>query len=95
MVQRNLADKTKPVVEITLDGDEYTMKTKTALKNTEITFKLGVEFEEETADGRRAKVRYLDSLIIRLQLRQKSCHYLHKLGLPITQQTVKFSITMQ
>ena len=44
-----------PVVEITLDGDEYTMKTTSTFKSSEIKFKPGVEFDEETPDGRKVK----------------------------------------
>lgn len=44
-----------PTVEITKDGDTYTMKTTTTFKTTEIKFKLGEEFEETTADGRVVK----------------------------------------
>ncbi|CAL8109436.1 unnamed protein product [Orchesella dallaii] len=55
MIQRNLAEKAKPTVEITENGGRYTLKTLTALKNTEINFTLGQEFDEETADGRKAK----------------------------------------
>lgn len=56
MIQRNLAEKTKPTVEISEKDGKYTLKTLTALKNTEINFTLGEEFDEETADGRKAKV---------------------------------------
>jgi hypothetical protein len=55
MIQRNLAEKAKPTVEITEAGGRYTLKTLTALKNTEIVFTLGEEFDEETADGRKAR----------------------------------------
>lgn len=55
MIQRNLAEKAKPTVEISESGGKYTLKTLTALKNTEIVFTLGQEFDEETADGRKSK----------------------------------------
>lgn len=57
MAKRALAATAKPTIEITQDGDKYSMKTISAFKNTEISFKLGEEFDEETADGRKAKVR--------------------------------------
>lgn len=38
------------------DGDDaYVMKTVSTFKSTEIKFKLGEEFDEETADGRKMK----------------------------------------
>lgn len=42
-----------PVVELTEKDGVYTLKTTSPFKNTEIKFKLGEEFEEETADGRK------------------------------------------
>ncbi len=56
MIQRNLAEKAKPTVEISESNGRYTLKTLTALKNTEINFALGEEFDESTADGRKSKV---------------------------------------
>ena len=56
MVMRNLAAAAKPVTEIKQEGDEYIITTTTTFKTTEIKFKLGEEFEEETADGRKCKV---------------------------------------
>lgn len=55
MIQRNLAEKAKPTVEISESNGRYTLKTMTALKNTEINFALGEEFDETTADGRQSK----------------------------------------
>src|SRR5699024_10012870 len=55
----NLAKTSKPTIEITLDGDEYTIKTITTLKTTEIKFKLGEEFEENRMDGVKVKVSCL------------------------------------
>lgn len=54
---RKMGNAATPTVEITKDGDTYTMKTITTFKTTEIKFKLGEEFEETTADGRVVKVR--------------------------------------
>ena len=39
-ILRNLAKTSKPTIEITLDGDVYTIKTITTLKTSEIKFKL-------------------------------------------------------
>jgi len=54
-VLRNLAKTSTPTVEITKDGDSYTLKTITAIKNSEIKFELGKEFEEARMDGKNVK----------------------------------------
>jgi len=54
-VMRNLAKTSTPVVEITKDGDTYSLKTSTAIKNSEIKFELGKEFEEARMDGKSVK----------------------------------------
>jgi len=55
MVMRNMAAAATPKSFITKDpaSDEWTVKTSTTFKTTEIKFKLGEEFKEETADGRK------------------------------------------
>lgn len=57
MAKRALAATAKPTIEITENGGRYTLKTLSTFKNTEINFALGEEFDEETADGRKAKVK--------------------------------------
>ena len=57
MVTRKLGQAAKPTTEIKQDGDTWTIATFSTMKNTLITFKLGEEFEETTADGRKVKVR--------------------------------------
>lgn len=52
---RNLAKTATPTVEVTVNGDQYTIKQMSTLKNTEITFKLDEEFEEDRADGKKVK----------------------------------------
>ena len=52
---RKLGNSSTPVVEVTLNGDEYTLTTSSLLKTTTIKFKLGEEFEEERADGVKVK----------------------------------------
>ncbi|NXR23816.1 FABPH protein, partial [Cinclus mexicanus] len=52
---RQVAAFTKPTTIIELDGDKVTVKTQSTFKNTEITFKLGEEFDETTADDRHVK----------------------------------------
>lgn len=51
-----MANMAKPTIEISVDGDNWTIKTITTIKTTEITFKLNEEFNETTADGRKVKV---------------------------------------
>uniref|UniRef100_A0A8V5GEQ5 Cytosolic fatty-acid binding proteins domain-containing protein n=1 Tax=Melopsittacus undulatus TaxID=13146 RepID=A0A8V5GEQ5_MELUD len=53
---RQVAGFTKPTTIIELDGDKVTVKTQSTFKNTEISFKLGEEFDETTADDRHVKV---------------------------------------
>jgi len=55
LVTRKMANSATPVQDITINGDEYTIKTATSFKTTEIKFKLGQEFDETTADGRNVK----------------------------------------
>ncbi|KAM6214799.1 fatty acid-binding protein 9 [Rhynchocyon petersi] len=52
---RNAAGLVKPTVSISLDGDVVNIRTESPFKNTLISFKLGEEFEELTADNRRVK----------------------------------------
>ncbi|KAM3857942.1 fatty acid-binding protein, heart [Diretmus argenteus] len=52
---RQLGSFTKPTTLISVDGDKVTLKTQSAVKNTEINFKLGEEFDETTADDRKVK----------------------------------------
>ncbi|XP_055111483.1 fatty acid-binding protein, heart isoform X1 [Symphalangus syndactylus] len=52
---RQVASMTKPTTIIEKNGDILTVKTHSTFKNTEISFKLGVEFDETTADDRKVK----------------------------------------
>lgn len=47
---------TKPTTIIEKNGDTLVIKTHSTFKNTEISFQLGVEFDEVTADDRKVKV---------------------------------------
>jgi len=49
---RKAATASTPIMEVTKEGDVYTIKTSTVLKSMELKFKLGEEFEETTPDGR-------------------------------------------
>lgn len=52
-----VAAASKPAVEIKQEGDTFYIKTSTTVRTTEINFKVGEEFEEQTVDGRPCKVR--------------------------------------
>ncbi|XP_074018311.1 fatty acid-binding protein, heart isoform X1 [Numenius arquata] len=52
---RQMAGLTKPTTIIEVEGDKVTVKTQSTFKNTEISFKLGEEFDETTADDRHVK----------------------------------------
>lgn len=54
-MMRKLGNSATPVVELSCEGDEYTLTTTTMLKTTAIKFKLGQEFEEERLDGAKVK----------------------------------------
>ena len=54
-VTRNLAKATNPTVDVSVNGDTYTIKTVSSVKTTQITFQLGIEFEEDRADGKKVK----------------------------------------
>jgi len=48
----------KPTVTISIDGDTWTLKSETLFKNSKVEFKLGVEFDETTADDRHMKTTF-------------------------------------
>lgn len=54
---RKMGNMVKPTLTITIDGDKVMLKNSSTFKTTEISFKLGEEFDETTADGRTVKVR--------------------------------------
>ncbi|KAK9403199.1 myelin P2 protein-like [Crotalus adamanteus] len=55
LATRKFGNLAKPKTIISMKGDEVTIRTESAFKNTQITFKLGQEFQETTADGRKTK----------------------------------------
>uniref|UniRef100_K7G791 Lipocalin/cytosolic fatty-acid binding domain-containing protein n=2 Tax=Pelodiscus sinensis TaxID=13735 RepID=K7G791_PELSI len=55
LATRKLGSLAKPTVTISIDGDVITIATKSTFKSTEVSFKLGEEFEETTADDRKTK----------------------------------------
>jgi len=56
---RQVGNVTKPTVIIGSEGDKVVIKTQSTFKNTEISFKLGEEFDETTPDDRNCKVSEL------------------------------------
>lgn len=52
---RKIGAATSPVMELTKEGDVYTLTSESTFKNTVTKFKLGEEFDEETPDGRNVK----------------------------------------
>ncbi|XP_020746840.2 fatty acid-binding protein 9 [Odocoileus virginianus] len=52
---QNLAGSAKPRIVISADGDKVTIRTESSFKNSEISFKLGEEFDETTIDNRKVK----------------------------------------
>merc|ERR1712142_455130 len=52
---RKAATASTPVMEVMEEGGVWNIKTSTTLKNMELKFKLGEEFEETTPDGREVK----------------------------------------
>merc|ERR1712227_564816 len=55
MILKKAATATTPVMTVTEEGGQWTIKTSTMLKSMELKFKLGEEFEEKTPDGREVK----------------------------------------
>uniref|UniRef100_A0A2K6T501 Lipocalin/cytosolic fatty-acid binding domain-containing protein n=1 Tax=Saimiri boliviensis boliviensis TaxID=39432 RepID=A0A2K6T501_SAIBB len=52
---RQAASMMNPTTIIKKNGNIITLKTQSTFKNTEISFKLGVEFDETTADDNKIK----------------------------------------
>ncbi|XP_051014228.1 fatty acid-binding protein 9 [Acomys russatus] len=52
---RNVAGLVKPSVTISCNGEKVSIQTESSFNNTEISFELGEEFDETTADNRKVK----------------------------------------
>ena len=52
---KQAASMTKPATVIEVNGDTITIKTQSTFKTREVSFKLGVNFNETTADDRKVK----------------------------------------
>ncbi|KAF2358915.1 Lipocalin/cytosolic fatty-acid binding domain [Trinorchestia longiramus] len=55
MVMRKMGNSATPTVTFTEAGGEYTMKTVTTFKTSEVKFKLDTPMKETTMDGREAE----------------------------------------
>lgn len=55
LMTRTIGNNVSPTIELNKNGDEFSLKTTSTFKNTEIKFKLGQEFDEDTPDGRSVK----------------------------------------
>nr|prf fatty acid-binding protein [Bos taurus] len=52
---RQVGNMTKPTLIISVNGDTEIIKTQSTFKNTEISFHLGEEFDDTTADDQKVK----------------------------------------
>ncbi|XP_013886780.1 cellular retinoic acid-binding protein 1 [Austrofundulus limnaeus] len=50
-----VAAASNPQVEIRQEGEQFYIKTSTSVRTTEINFRIGEEYNEETVDGRKCK----------------------------------------
>ncbi|XP_017930237.1 myelin P2 protein [Manacus vitellinus] len=55
LATRKLGGLARPDVIISMKGDIITIRTESTFKNTTISFKLGQQFDETTADDRKVK----------------------------------------
>ncbi|CAL8290950.1 unnamed protein product [Merluccius merluccius] len=69
LATRKMGNVVKPTFIISVDDDGVTMKTLSHFKNSQITFRLGEEFEEKTADNRLTKtiVTFTDGKLVQTQ----------------------------
>merc|ERR1712241_558273 len=54
-IARKAAAAVTPALEITVDGEDWTMSRKTSVISNTVRFKLGVEFEEKNPGGKVVK----------------------------------------
>lgn len=55
MVTRKMGAAVSPVVDLQKDGEEYILNSVSTFKNISLRFKPGVEFDQDTPDGRKVK----------------------------------------
>lgn len=54
-ITRKLGNAASPVIELTYNNGEYSLTSKSTFKNTDLRFRIGQEFTQETPDGREVK----------------------------------------
>lgn len=55
MITRKMGNAVTPVVDLQKEGDEYVLSSISTFKNSITKFVSGVEFDQETPDGRKVK----------------------------------------
>lgn len=72
-----VAAASNPQVEIRQDGEQFYIKTSTSVRTTEISFRIGEEYNEETVDGRKCKVesQAVSSGFCENETKVSSCHF--------------------
>uniref|UniRef100_A0A8C2MQR3 Fatty acid binding protein 9, testis n=1 Tax=Cricetulus griseus TaxID=10029 RepID=A0A8C2MQR3_CRIGR len=60
---RDAAGSVKPSVNISLNGEKVNIQTESSFMNTVISFKLGEEFDETTADNRQVKECTMNNIV--------------------------------
>uniref|UniRef100_A0A914Z1B5 Cytosolic fatty-acid binding proteins domain-containing protein n=1 Tax=Panagrolaimus superbus TaxID=310955 RepID=A0A914Z1B5_9BILA len=53
LITRKVANNAKPTLVFEINGDHWTIKSLSAIKNVTVEFELDKEFEETTGDGRK------------------------------------------
>jgi len=57
-IMAKLGSSAKPTLVVEVDGNTWTIKSETTFKTTKVTFQLGVEFQETTADDRKMNTTF-------------------------------------
>ncbi|CAG9772728.1 unnamed protein product [Ceutorhynchus assimilis] len=55
LVTRKVGGAVSPVVDLQKEGEEYVLSSNSTFKNVVLRFKPGVEFDQDTPDGRKVK----------------------------------------
>ncbi|XP_057664011.1 fatty acid-binding protein, adipocyte isoform X1 [Diorhabda carinulata] len=55
LVTRKMGGAVSPVVDLVKEGDQYVLSSNSTFKNVVLKFTPGVEFDQETPDGRKVK----------------------------------------
>jgi len=68
-LKRQAASIASATVDISVDGDNWNIKTTSTFKNSELKFKLGEEFDEERQDGAKVKSTFTleDNVLTQVQ----------------------------